>query len=62
MIAFIVFTVIYGFSAFITCFFLYESEKVSASVGWILFITPIVNTIVAIKIISKLLTQIISKR
>jgi len=51
MIFLIFFTLIYGFSALITGVYLVERDDVDAAASFVLIMTPVVNTVAALRIV-----------
>ena len=51
MIFLIFFTLIYGFSALITGVYLVERNDVDATASFVLIMTPVVNTVAALRIV-----------
>ena len=51
MIFLIFFTLIYGFSALITGVYLAERNDVDATASFVLIMTPVVNTVAALRIV-----------
>lgn len=57
MIFLIFFTIIYGFSALVTCVYLVEREDVDAATAFVLIMIPVINTVVAVRVVVNTLAK-----
>lgn len=57
MIFFILFTIIYGFSASVTCVYLAEREDIDATTAFVLIMIPVINTVVAVRVVVNTLAK-----
>lgn len=57
MIFLILFTIIYGFSALVTCVYLVEREDIDATTAFVLIMIPVINTVVAVLVVVNTLAK-----